>query len=88
MRYNKIAKRIQAGQVWDDEAIKASLQATGIPAINLQRTIMRPGQGSMAVSFENNGRGPGRWVELPRDLLFGEGAAGAVATPEAATVAG
>ncbi|MBX3460636.1 MAG: hypothetical protein KF696_11850 [Planctomycetes bacterium] len=88
VRYNKIAKRIQAGQVWDDDAIKASLQATGIPAINLQRTIMRPGQGSMAVSFENNGRGPGRWVELPRELLFGETATQPVSMPEAAAVAG
>jgi hypothetical protein len=24
----------------------------------------------MHVSFENNGRGPGRWVKLPRELLF------------------
>lgn len=88
VRYNKIAKRIQAGLVWDDESIKQALQATGIPAINLQRTILRPEQGSMAVSFENNGRGPGRWVELPKDLLFGKPYGAPMEAPETAVMAG
>jgi hypothetical protein len=54
------------------QAIKDSLQATGIPSINLQRVVMRPEKLSMEVSFQNNGRGPGRWVELPQELLFPE----------------
>jgi isopenicillin-N N-acyltransferase-like protein len=72
VRYDKIRKRIEKGQPFDVQAIKDSLQATGIPSINLQRVIMRPEKLGMEVSFKNNGRGPGHWVELPRELLFPE----------------
>lgn len=50
--------------------IKEVLQATSIPTINLQRIIMRPERLDMHVSFQNNGKGPGRWVELKQDQLF------------------
>ncbi|MCC7509545.1 MAG: hypothetical protein IT464_09235 [Planctomycetes bacterium] len=85
VRYNKMLKRINSGQTWDTHKIKLALQATGIPAINLQRTIMRPEQLSMEVSFQNNGRAFGRWVNLPRELLFAETAAPRPA-PEALSV--
>lgn len=72
LRYGKIAKKIRAGHKWDVQSIKDVLQATGIPPINIQRTIMRPEELSLEVSFKNNNRGPGHWVKLPRDLLFPE----------------
>ena len=72
VRYGKLRKRIATGKKIDVQAIKDMLQATGIPSINLQRIIMRPEKLSMEVSFHNNGRGPGQWVELPRELLFPE----------------
>ena len=70
VRYNRIAKRVHTGKPFNVQAIKDSLQATGIPGINLQRTIMRPEALDMEVSFENNGKGPGRWVKLTREQLF------------------
>lgn len=84
LRYNKLLRRISSGQTWDTHKIKLALQATGIPAINLQRTILRPEQLGMEVSFENNGRGFGRWVNLPKELLFAAAAAPQRA-PEALT---
>ena len=72
LRYGKIARKIAAGHKWDVQSIKDILQATGIPPINIQRTIMRPEELSLEVSFKNNGRGPGEWVKLPRELLFPE----------------
>jgi hypothetical protein len=70
VRYDKIQSRIRKGEAFDVQAIKDSLQATGIPSINLQRVIMRPEKLGLEVSFKNNGRGPGHWVNLPRELLF------------------
>jgi len=70
VRYDKLRQRIRQGQPFDVQDIKRALQATGIPGINLQRTIMRPEALDMDVSFKNNGRGPGHWVHLPRALLF------------------
>jgi predicted choloylglycine hydrolase len=70
VRYDKLRQRIKQGQPFDVHEIKRALQATGIPSINLQRTIMRPEVLDMDVSFKNNGRGPGHWVHLPRELLF------------------
>ncbi|MBZ0136035.1 MAG: C45 family peptidase [Planctomycetes bacterium] len=70
LRYGKIAKKIAADHKWTVQSIKDVLQATGIPPINIQRTIMRPEELSLEVSFKNNGRGPGHWVKLPRELLF------------------
>ena len=72
LRYGKIARKIAAGHKWDVQSIKDVLQATGIPPINIQRTIMRPEELSLEVSFKNNNRGPGEWVKLPKDLLFPE----------------
>ncbi|MCB9895816.1 MAG: hypothetical protein H6839_15320 [Planctomycetes bacterium] len=69
-RYSRLRKRIATGQQIDVQDIKDMLQATGIPSINLQRVIMRPEKLGIEVSFDNNGTGPGRWVQLPRELLF------------------
>ncbi|MCA8915686.1 MAG: hypothetical protein KDB90_09765 [Planctomycetes bacterium] len=70
VRYGKLRKRIATGKQIDVQDIKDMLQATGIPSINLQRVIMRPEKLGIEVSFDNNGTGPGRWIELPRELLF------------------
>jgi predicted choloylglycine hydrolase len=69
-RFGRLQRRIMSGEKWNVQAIKDALQATGIPSINLQRVIMRPEKRGMEVSFDHNGTGPGRWVELPADLLF------------------
>ena len=70
VRFGKLQRKIMRDEKWSVQAIKDGLQATGIPSINLQRVIMRPEKRSMEVSFENNGRGPGRYVNLPAKLLF------------------
>ncbi|MCA8946794.1 MAG: hypothetical protein KDB29_11245, partial [Planctomycetes bacterium] len=72
VRFGKLQRKIMRDEKWSVQAIKDGLQATGIPSINLQRVIMRPEKRSMEVSFENNGRGPGRYVDLPAELLFPE----------------
>ena len=84
VRYGKIARKIRAGHKWDVQSIKDVLQATGIPPINIQRTIMRPEELSLEVSFKNNNRGPGDWVKLPCNLLFPERSLAAVETKELA----
>jgi predicted choloylglycine hydrolase len=86
VRYQRLQRRIKSGRKWDIEAIKHALQATGIPMINLQRAIMQPEQRSLQVSFERNGRGPGRWVEFDREQLFPSYNASLVRDPEAVAV--
>lgn len=68
-RLAKIQRRIKRKQ-FDVPAIKEALQATGIPMINIQRTIFRPERRELEVAFDDLGRGPGRWVRLPQELLF------------------
>lgn len=68
-RLGKIHRRMARGK-FDVPAIKEALQATGIPMINIQRTIFRPEHLELEVAFEDLGRGPGRYVRLPRELLF------------------
>lgn len=63
-------KRRMAKQKFDVQGIKDALQATGIPMINIQRTIFRPERLELEVAFDDLGRGPGRWVRLPQELLF------------------
>jgi len=63
-------KRRIAAQKLDVQAIKDALQATGIPMINIQRTVFRPEARELEVAFDDLGRGPGRWVRLPQELLF------------------
>ncbi|MHC4841851.1 MAG: C45 family autoproteolytic acyltransferase/hydrolase [Planctomycetota bacterium] len=55
----------------DVSRVKNALQSTGIPNINLQRTIMQPETGEMHVAFKDLGRGPGEWVTFDADELFG-----------------
>ncbi|MCA8911360.1 MAG: hypothetical protein KDB82_06625 [Planctomycetes bacterium] len=70
VRFGKLRRRIMRDEKMNVQSIKDALQDTGIPSINLQRVIMRPEKRSMEVSFDHNGTGPGRWVELPAGLLF------------------
>lgn len=70
VRLARMQKRIKRKTKFDLPLVKEALQATGIPSINLQRIIMRPEKLDMHVSFENNGRGPGRWAELKQNQLF------------------
>lgn len=70
VRHNKLVRRVKRDEPFDVPAIKRALQATGIPTINLQRTIIRPERLDMEVSFKNNGRGPGHWIKLSKELLF------------------
>ena len=69
-RYAKLRRRIGKGGKWNVQRIKDALQATGIPMINLQRAIMEPETLAMHVAFQDLARGPGRWVKLPREVLF------------------
>lgn len=78
-RLAKIQRRIKRKQ-FDVPAIKEALQATGIPMINIQRTIFRPERRELEVAFDDLGRGPGRWVRLPQELLFPQPQAAEAAT--------
>jgi predicted choloylglycine hydrolase len=78
-RLAKIQRRIRR-QKFDVQGIKDALQATGIPMINIQRTIFRPERRELEVAFDDLGRGPGRWVRLPQELLFPQPQVAATAT--------
>lgn len=69
LRLSRLHKHIRRGPL-DVQGVKDALQATGMPGLNLQRVLMRPERLEMEVAFEDLGRGPGRWVRLPREMLF------------------
>ncbi|MBK9974717.1 MAG: hypothetical protein IPP14_08080 [Planctomycetes bacterium] len=68
-RLRRLQKRMR-GAKFDVQAIKDALQATGIPLINIQRTVFRPERLELEVAFDDLGSGPGRYVRLPLQLLF------------------
>lgn len=70
VRLWKMNRRIKRHK-FTPQLVKDALQATGIPIINLQRALMRPERRELEVAFEDLGRGPGRWVKMDADLLFG-----------------
>jgi predicted choloylglycine hydrolase len=79
-RVRKAAKSGNEAEPIDVPSIKKLLQASSIPTINMQRVIMRPERLDMEVAFEDLGRGYGRWVHLPREVLFPGVEAGKAAT--------
>ncbi len=72
LRLGHLRRAIASGVKFDVDRIKALLQKTAIPTINIQRIVFKPERLEYEVAFGHPTTGKRRYVTIPREALFAQ----------------